>query len=190
MLSNDERPSSDHSTVGDQCCTAIEIQPPHADRFRLAFALDLRFDDPEGQSCSDFSRAMPQCPIQQFPSPLSDERYSIAGLVSLLSTSIRTDAFARGISLRSLQIEAALGHEQVVNRSGMMKVTVTLDADAPRPAVEAPLAHWCTLLSECIRAYAAGLELVPRLGDRLGRPSPPRWRAVKPDPSQTEGGAR
>ena len=64
-----------------------------------------------------------------------------SALVSLLSVSIRTDAFARGISLRSLQVEAALGHGQLINRSGTIKMTVTLDADAPRPAVEALLAH-------------------------------------------------
>jgi hypothetical protein len=137
MLSNDERPSSDRSIVGDQCFAPIEIQPSSVDQFGLAFALDLRFDDQDAIE-------VPQGPTQRLLSPLSDagqQRYSIAALVSLLSVSIRTNAFARCISLRSLQVEAALGHEQLINRSGTIKVTVTLDAYAPRPAVEALLAH-------------------------------------------------
>lgn len=137
MLSNDERPSSDRSSVGDPCFTPIESQPPRADQFSLAFALDQRFDDQDAIE-------VPLCPTQRLLSPLSAagrQRYSIAALVSLLSVSIRTDAFARRISLRSLQVEVAVGHEQLIQRSGAIKVTVTLDADAPRPAVEALLAH-------------------------------------------------
>jgi hypothetical protein len=139
----------------------MEILPSEADRLSFEISLGRLRQGPnvvrlarcrtatEGHFCNvDFAQAMPPRLAHHPSGPSSEinrQEMSLASLVSLLSISIRANAFVRDIRIWSLQVEATVDSRPQMGKSDTAKVVVTLDADAPRSVVEglvADVAKW------------------------------------------------
>jgi hypothetical protein len=101
----------------------------------------------------DFAHAMPHRLSAHSVGAADDDEsrrigVSLASFVSLLSVSIRANAFVRRMRLGLLTVEAVMesdAHQisadgKSIRKAGMVKVTIDLDADAPRSTIEAMIA--------------------------------------------------
>ncbi len=160
-LSNGNRPS-----YGRRARSALTDVPNERDHLSFEINMTRRIDDQSNlkiATCKtwvegyfsriDFTHAMPQrLPAHSVGAADEDEArrigVSLASFVSLLSVSIRANAFVRCIRIGCLTVEAAMesdarqavAHGKSVRKAGMVKVTIDLVSDGPRSAIEAVIA--------------------------------------------------
>ena len=128
----------------------------------------------------DFSQAMPSRSLVGPHGPAAGSGMdmtdrSLASFVSLLSISIRANAFAAGLYVRSLEVEAVMAREiegmpgqgGAARKPGQVKVAVEIDADAPLSVLEALVANvakWA--LAPAVTEFSGRFEIAVRVPAR------------------------